>query len=207
MILIEESSLHETQTENLLPPVSSSKMPTSDPSSFLTLPSEIHHLISTYLPYPDLLSLTLTHPLFQSHQLIRTTKSSRVNWLIDRSFHKLPLPSRTRCRWSSDNEFVNNHEIKEILRRRRWHAECAEYAHTKGQSSQCLVVEGRTCEGVKEGGKPKGLRGWVGLKSAERRRNRPWQAWQNATGTMRKHAWQTLLAVVMTVVALVWNVV
>lgn len=119
--------------------------------TFLTLPAEIHALISSHLPYPDLLSLTLTHPFFASHPLIRTSKSLRVDWLLSRAIQHLPLPMQSRCRWSSDQEFVGNPEITTILRKRRNHIECAE-VFAKGHSAGvCFVVEGQPCPHLAEG--------------------------------------------------------
>lgn len=77
--------------------------------------------------------------------MVRTSKTARVDWLIDRALHRLALPSHGQCRWSSDREFVSNPEIIEILRRRRKHLECAEI-HAKGQTEgTCLVLDGRLC--------------------------------------------------------------
>ena len=118
---------------------------------FLSLPAEIHNLIASQLSYPDLLALTLTHPVFHQHSMIRTTKSSRVDWLVDRAMQRLRLPNQSRCRWSSDREFVSNPEVITILRRRRQHLECAK-AFSKGHSGgACLVVEGTTCHYLSQG--------------------------------------------------------
>jgi len=115
------------------------------PTTFLSLPPEIHQLIASQLPYPDLLALTLAHPTFRYHSLIRTSKSSRVEWLVDRAMRRLPLPSQSRCRWSSDKEFLSNAEVVQILRRRRQHLECAEIFLKGRNGGACLVVEGGGC--------------------------------------------------------------
>lgn len=102
-------------------------------------------MIASYLPYPDLLALTLTHPIFRSHSLVRTTKSSRVDWLLDRAMLGLPLPTQSRCRWSSDNEFVSHPEVITIMRKRRQHVECAEMSSQINGKGSCFVVEGEAC--------------------------------------------------------------
>lgn len=114
--------------------------------SFLSLPSEIHQLVAENLAYPDLLSLTLTHPLFYQHPYIRTSKSSRVDWLIDRARLHLPIPAQRRCRWSSDLEFVSNAEVVEILRKRRHHEECAEVFLRGRSDGICFVNDSKTCQ-------------------------------------------------------------
>lgn len=172
-------------------------------SPFLSLPPEVHHHISTYLQYPDLLALTLVHPLFQSHELIHTSKSSRVDWLIDRSFHKLPLPSRTRCRWSSDREFVNNPEIKDILQRRRRHEECAEFSKVVNHGPQCFVLEGRVCDGIRKSKKKARLSAWYSLGTIPQSNN--WH-WRGSMDYLGQYAWQTFLAATVAVLALVWAV-
>jgi len=121
------------------------------PKDFLFLPPEIHYLIASHLPYPDLLSLTLTHPDFRNNTLICTSKASRVDWLIDRATLRLPLPNRTRCRWSSDVEFSSNSEVATILYRRRHHLECAEMFLAGTSGGKCAVVVGGACNHLVEG--------------------------------------------------------
>lgn len=113
--------------------------------TLLDLPPEIQFLISEKLAYPDLLALTITHPHFQNHSLVRTSKTARNDWLIDRASHHLALPSRRQCRWSSDREFVSNPEVVDILRRRRRHLECAELCMKGRTEGICLVLEGQLC--------------------------------------------------------------
>lgn len=118
--------------------------------AFLDLPTEIHLLITAKLPYPDLLSLTLTHPKFYNHPCIRTSKTARVDWLIDRTIRRLPLPTASKCRWSSDREFVSNPEVVRFLRRRRLHLECAEVFSRGLSSGGCLVLDGCICPQLDE---------------------------------------------------------
>lgn len=114
-------------------------------TTFITLPPEIHHQIASQLSYPDLLALILTHPKFQNHQLIHTSKSSREDWVIDRAMQRLPLPTQSRCSWSSDEEFLSNPEVVTILYNRRHHLECAEmFLRGKG-GGDCFVVKGKSC--------------------------------------------------------------
>lgn len=132
---------------------------------FLDLPPEIHTLIANELPYPDLLSLTLSHPHFIAHPHIHTTKTARVDWLLSRATQHLPLPTQTRCRWSSDREFVSNAEVKSIMRRRRLHAECAEVWERGHSAGECLVFGGNErCPRIHEG-EPRKDRNWI--RSAE----------------------------------------
>lgn len=114
-------------------------------TTFLALPPEIHYQIASQLPYPDLLALTLAHPKFRNHSLVCTSKSSRVDWLIDRAMQQLPLPSQSQCRWSSDREFLSNLEVATILYRRRHHLECTEMSPGGKGDGNCFVIEGRGC--------------------------------------------------------------
>ena len=118
----------------------------SQVSALLGLPLELHELVAFHLPYPDLLALTLTHPVFYHHPTIKTSKVIRVEWLIDRASQRLPLPSQSRCRWSSDKEFVSHPEILDMIRRRRKHLDCAEYVAARGpRRASCFVIEGQSC--------------------------------------------------------------
>lgn len=107
------------------------------------LPLELQLSILQYLPYPDHLSLRLTNTYFNTHEKFITTRSDRVSWLISRSVNGLSLPRSARCRWSSDQEFVSNAEVKQIIRRRRLHQECEVH-----DDQGCLLVPGYLCDGL-----------------------------------------------------------
>lgn len=171
-------------------------------TTFLALPPEIHSLIASQLPYPDLLALTLTHPTFLDHPLVHTSKSSRVDWLIDRAMKRLPLPSQSRCRWSSDGEFVSNAEVVAILRRRRNHLECAEM-FSKGKSSgTCFVVEGRDCFCLAEGVKDSQGERWTS-RLGLRHRKHTLTAWKVGMETLS--SWHGVFIAILLAAAL-WHV-
>lgn len=132
-------------------------------TTFLALPPEIHYQIASQLPYPDLLALTLAHPRFRNHPLVRTSKSSRVDWLIDRAMQRLPLPSQSQCRWSSDEEFLSNSEVVTILYRRRHHLECAEMSPRGKGDGDCFVVKGRGCPHLAQAAENLQKEKWEGL--------------------------------------------
>ena len=108
-----------------------SKLPKT---TFMSLPPELHLLLSRSLPYPDLLALKHTHPHFYS--LIRTTVYDRVDWLLERPQHGLPLP-QTKCIMKTDEQFCSHAEIRMFMERRRKHEDCV---------GVCFVVEGTRCE-------------------------------------------------------------
>lgn len=104
--------------------------------TFMTLPTEIHLLISTYLPYPDALALKHTSRHFYS--LVYTGVHLKVDWLVARFERKLECPME-QCSFRTDESFCN-WRIRRIMRRRRRHMECLR------KKGGCLVVEGRTCQ-------------------------------------------------------------
>jgi hypothetical protein len=110
--------------------------PSSPKTTFMSLPPELHLLLSRSLPYPDLLALKHTHPYFYS--LIRTTVYDRVDWLLERPQHGLPLP-QTKCIMKTDEQFCSHAEIRNFMERRRKHQDCI---------GVCFVVEGTKCEGA-----------------------------------------------------------
>lgn len=111
----------------------------------MALPIEIHTMVAEQLTYPDLLALIYSHPRFQSHPYIRTSKIARIDWLIQRAYNNLPLPKMSRCWLSNDREFVDNVEVKRFIQRRRRHLECAEVFQKGKSDGCCFVVEGRRC--------------------------------------------------------------
>lgn len=114
-----------------------SKTPDSRPRlTLMDLPSELHVLISSYLPYPD--ALALKHTCRHFHSLVYTGVHLKVDWLVERFERKLECPME-KCSFRTDESFCN-WRIRRIMERRRWHLECRRVA------GGCLVIEGRTCQ-------------------------------------------------------------
>jgi hypothetical protein len=123
------------------PSLSSDPLPHRSPDnlptpSLLNLPPELHLLITSHLPWPDLLALKHTHPYF--YQNIPTTVRQRVTWLLSRAITRLRLPKQ-RINMKTDTDFCRSHEIRKFLERRRWHLDC------RSDGKGCLVFEGRVC--------------------------------------------------------------
>jgi hypothetical protein len=113
------------------------------PSTLLSLPPELLLHISTSLPYPDLLALKHSHPLFYS--LTTITVYDRVDWLLSRPKQGLTLP-QTKCILKTDREFCANREVREMMRRRRGHLDCRMRGKGMGEGG-CLLVQGDSCKG------------------------------------------------------------
>ena len=92
-----------------------------------SLPPEIHDLIASHLDYPDLLSLKLTNQYFSTLISPKLNVKMRVRWVQDRFARCLPVPKSTKLSFKTDPLFVANSEVKNILKRRRKHAECLDY--------------------------------------------------------------------------------
>jgi hypothetical protein len=107
----------------------------ANPSLF-TLPPELHLLIFTHLPWPDLLALKHAHPYFYVN--IPTTVRQRVSWLLSRAPCGLGLPQE-KVNMKTDADFCCSHEIRTFLERRRWHLDC------KWDGKQCMVFDGGRC--------------------------------------------------------------
>ncbi|OQD90310.1 hypothetical protein PENSOL_c058G05184 [Penicillium solitum] len=107
----------------------------STSANLMTLPSELHIQISTYLSYPD--ALALKHSSRHFYSIVFTGVRLKVDWLIDRFEHKLECPME-KCSFSTDESFCNG-RVCGIMERRRWHLECR---RVKGG---CLLVNGQTC--------------------------------------------------------------
>ncbi|KAJ5954138.1 hypothetical protein N7501_008417 [Penicillium viridicatum] len=107
----------------------------STSANLMTLPSELHIQISTYLSYPD--ALALKHSSRYFYSIVFTGVRLKVDWLIDRFEHKLECPME-KCSFSTDESFCNG-RVCGIMERRRWHLECQ---RVKGG---CLIVNGQTC--------------------------------------------------------------
>ena len=106
-------------------------------SPLLTLPLELQLLIIPSLSYPDALALKHTHTHF--YDLIDTSVSLKVVWLLERKERGLELPQK-KCAMKTDAAFCGgNGEVRAIMERRRAHGEC-----TAGERG-CEVVVGSTC--------------------------------------------------------------
>jgi hypothetical protein len=145
--------------------------------SLLLLPNEIHHSIIFFLAYPDLLALKHTHPHF--YRIVVTTKHQRTNWLRERAEQRLPLPQRT-CRWNTDADFCRSEEIREFMKRRRWHLDCP----AKKPGGGCLVIQGKDCSSIRI----RNVRRWYGALAADvvfgRAKSLRWPAKRNRASDM-----------------------
>lgn len=114
--------------------------------SLLRLPLELQFLMTSHLPWPDLLALRHSHPYFYYN--IPTTVRQRVAWLISLEPCDLRFP-RENVNMKTDADFCRSYEIKRLLRMRRCHLDC----HRDGK--HCLTVEGQCCsphaDGVSKG--------------------------------------------------------
>lgn len=101
----------------------------------MTLPSELHLQISTYLCYPD--ALALKHSSRHFYSMVYTGVHLKVDWLVERFESKLECPME-KCSFRTDESFCND-RVRGIMERRRWHLEC------RPVRGGCIVVHGRTC--------------------------------------------------------------
>ena len=107
----------------------------------LALPLELQYLVISNLSYPDALALKHTNPHF--YNLVKTSVSLKVAWLLERKERNLGWPQK-KCAMKTDATFCGgNSEVRAIMLRRRAHAECA------GGDGGCEVVVGSTCGGAK----------------------------------------------------------
>jgi len=146
--------------------------------TLLTLPPELHALITPHLPYPDALALKHTHPHF--YALVSTSVHLKVSWLLERKSRGLEWPLK-KCVMRNDAAFCGGREVRGIMERRRAHGEC------KAGEGGCEVLVGRRCGGVRRMG-----RGVLGGRGGR---------WRGGMGM-----WVVGL-VVMSLVANVWFVV
>lgn len=105
-------------------------------SNLMSLPSELHIQISSYLCYPD--ALALKHSSRHFYYMVSTGVQLKIDWLIERIGHKLECPME-KCSFRTDESFCNGC-VRGIMERRRWHVECG------GVEGGCLVVNGKTCQ-------------------------------------------------------------
>jgi len=104
-------------------------------AGLMTLPSELHLQISTYLCYPD--ALALKHSSRHFYSMVYTGVHLKVDWLVERFESKLECPME-KCSFRTDESFCND-RVRGIMERRRWHLEC------RPVRGGCIVVHGRTC--------------------------------------------------------------
>ncbi len=71
--------------------------------SFMSLPTELHLQIASYLTYPDALSLKHTSQHFYS--FVYTGVNLKVEWLIERRILHLDCPHDKGCELGSDMRF------------------------------------------------------------------------------------------------------
>ncbi|EKV08554.1 hypothetical protein PDIG_57550 [Penicillium digitatum PHI26] len=122
-------------------------------TNLMTLPSELHIQISTYLSYPD--ALALKHSSRHFYSIVFTGVRLKVEWLIERFEHKLECPME-KCSFSTDESFCNG-RVCGIMERRRWHLEC------RPVRGGCLLFNGQTC-------RADFLPGWFKVRAQGKRR-------------------------------------
>ncbi|CDM34799.1 unnamed protein product [Penicillium roqueforti FM164] len=132
-----------------------SQHPCSQPTSanLMTLPSELHIQISTYLSYPDALALKHSNRHFYSS--VFTGVRLKVAWLVERFKCGLECPME-KCSFSTDESFCNG-RVRGIMERRRWHLECRQVGNG------CLLVNGQTCP-------PHSVPAWFKVRAQAKRR-------------------------------------
>lgn len=106
-------------------------------TNIMSLPTELHIHISSYLSYPDALALKHTNPQFYS--IVYTGVHSKIDWLLWRFEHKLECPRNEDCSLRTDASFCKSKTVKKIMQRRRRHLEC------RAGEGGCFVVLGGSC--------------------------------------------------------------
>ncbi|KEF52360.1 uncharacterized protein A1O9_11601 [Exophiala aquamarina CBS 119918] len=132
-------------------------------TTLLSLPPEVQHLIASELPYPDLLSLKISHPYFGALLDAQPSVHQRIAWVLSRCNIYLPIPHDSKTDFRTDVQFLRNPEVTRIIRRRRKHLECVEcklarqIVWLKSTSTDderrrrlCFVNEGYECPRVRE---------------------------------------------------------
>jgi hypothetical protein len=76
---------------------------TGDQLSFMSLPTELHLQIASYLTYPDALSLKHTNQHF--YGFVYTGVNLKIEWLIERRRLHLDCPHDKGCELGSDMRF------------------------------------------------------------------------------------------------------
>jgi hypothetical protein len=72
-------------------------------TTLMTLPPELHLLVSKHLTYPDALSLKHTNRHF--FRLVYTGVNLKIEWLIERRRLHLDCPNDRKCELGSDIRF------------------------------------------------------------------------------------------------------
>jgi hypothetical protein len=129
------------------------------PRTFLSLPPEIHLMVSRQLIYPDALSLKHTSRYF--YGLVDTGVELKIDWLVERRRLHLECPNSQRCDLGSDLRFCRgsvryvyqpcffhlndcmltmSSVIRLLMQRRREHIECE-----SRPGLGCLVYGTSTC--------------------------------------------------------------
>ncbi|KAF3767555.1 hypothetical protein M406DRAFT_253493 [Cryphonectria parasitica EP155] len=90
-------------------------------TSFMSLPPEIHVMISQQLIYPDALSLKHTSRYF--YNFVDTGVWLKVDWLMERRMLLLDCPKDRKCILRTDREFCRD-TVSILMQRRREHLEC-----------------------------------------------------------------------------------
>lgn len=123
--------------------------PAPEPTAItlMDLPTELHILVSSYLPYPD--ALALKHTCRHFYYLVYTGVHLKIDWLVDRFNRKLECPMESCC-FRTDESFCNQ-RVRRVMERRRRHLEC------RRAPGGCFVVEGQTCQA-----NPKPMLWWKG---------------------------------------------
>ena len=82
------------------------------PPTFAALPTELHLLIASHLPYPD--ALSLKHTSRHVYGLVNTGVKLKVAWLVSR--HELHLDCPTsRCDLRTDSNFCKG-SVRYVVR-------------------------------------------------------------------------------------------
>ena len=136
--------------------------------TLMTLPPELHLLISQHLTYPD--ALSLKHTARNFYGLVYTGIHLKIEWLIERRRLHLDCPNDKKCELGSDmrfcrgsvqyvfpfpslqssrggvrffhSELVVDSWCRLLMKRRREHGEC----ETRPGGRGCLVLGTSVCE-------------------------------------------------------------
>ena len=101
-----------THTSTSIPETSAPSTAKSKKPTMATLPPELHLLISSFLTYPDALSLKHTSRHFYS--LVYTGVNLKIEWLIERRRLHLDCPHDKKCELGSDMRFCRG-SVRSVL--------------------------------------------------------------------------------------------
>lgn len=170
LIMLVESTMDSEDISTSIPTATPPAMAQTVKPSFMTLPTELHLLISQHLTYPDALSLKHTNAHF--YNLVYTGIHLKIEWLIERRRLHLDCPNDKKCELGSDMRFcrgsvqyvlhscelrggglglfalegavaeeVANELCRLLMKRRREHGECEAKPGGRG----CLVLGTPVC--------------------------------------------------------------